>query len=40
MGRGITIPWVEGSIYHCQGVQNTMSRGFDIAWVGSSIYHE
>ena len=27
MGRGVKIPWVEGSKYHGYGGQNTMDRG-------------
>jgi hypothetical protein len=39
MGKGVTIPWTEGSKYHGLGVQYTMDREFNIQWVGRSKYH-
>ena len=39
IGRGVKIPWIWGSIYHCEGGQITMDRGVNIPWVGGSKYH-
>jgi hypothetical protein len=30
--RGVNMPWMEGSIYHGYGGQNTMDGGFDIPY--------
>ena len=46
MSMGVNIPWLGGSKYHGQGIQNTMGKwinirgqGDKIPWVVGTKYH-
>ena len=34
MSMGVNIPWLGGSKYHGQGIQNTMGKWINIPWAG------